>query len=98
MQILLRLDWESKVSEKVKIYLLSVKDKEFVDQTFDKLYKLGGMLKSKNAIFLYSIFCVQKKPNGKPKRRVIVNIHRQNAITQLDVYLISIEADIIFVV
>ena len=43
MQIPLKLDWEFKVSGKAKVYLLNVKDREFVDQTFDELHKLERM-------------------------------------------------------
>lgn len=43
MQILLKSDWQSKVSGKAKDYLLSMKNKKFVDQTFDKLHKLVKM-------------------------------------------------------
>lgn len=43
MQIALKSNWESIVSGKVKVYLLSVKDKELVNQTFNELHELGKM-------------------------------------------------------
>ena len=59
IQILLKSDWESKVSRKAKVYLLSVKDRKLVDQTFDKLHELRRMSWSKNATFFsYPVFYV----------------------------------------
>lgn len=91
MQILLKFNWESKVLRKAKIYLLSVKNKKLIDQTFDKFYKLKKMSQSKNAtFFLYHVFYVQKTQNRKLKKRVVIDIYKFNAIIQLNVYLISI--------
>ncbi len=39
MRISLRFDWETKISKKVKIYSLNLKDKKLVDQTFDDLHQ-----------------------------------------------------------
>ncbi len=68
MKILLKSDWESKVSGKAKVYLLSNRDRELVDETFDELHQLGRMAWSKDATpFLYPVFCVWKTQNGKKK-------------------------------
>ena len=40
--------------------------------------------------FSYPVFYVWKTQNGKLKRRVVVDIHGLNAITQSDAYLIPI--------
>lgn len=44
MKILLQLDWKSKISGKVIVYLSNNKNKKFIDRTFDELHKLGSML------------------------------------------------------
>ncbi len=68
MKIPVKSDWESKVSRKAKVYLLSNRDKEFVDETFDELHQLGQMSWSKDATpFSYPVFCVWKTQNGKLK-------------------------------
>ncbi len=59
MKILLKSDWESKVSGKAKVYPLSNRDRELVDETFDKLHQLGWMSWSKDATpFSYPVFYI----------------------------------------
>ena len=66
MKIPLKSDWESKISRKAKIYPLSNKDRELVDETFDELHQWGWMLWSKDATpFSYPVFCVWKTQSGK---------------------------------
>lgn len=61
MQILLKLAQKFKMSGKTKIYLLSVKNRKFVDQTFDELYMLKKISWSKNTTFFsYSVFLYGK--------------------------------------
>lgn len=61
MNILLKLDQESRVSGKAKIYLLSNKNKEFFDKTFDELYELGQISWKKDVTpFSYPVFYIQK--------------------------------------
>ena len=38
MKLLLRSNWELKVSGKVKVYPLDIKDREIIDKTFNKMY------------------------------------------------------------
>lgn len=38
MKIPLKRDWDSKVFEKAKVYLLNNRDKKLVDKTINKLY------------------------------------------------------------
>ena len=87
MKIPLKSDWESKISGKAKVYPLSNRDRELVDETFDKLHQLDRMSWSKDATpFSYPVFCVWKTQNGKQKRRVVVDIRGLNSITQPDAY------------
>ena len=37
IRILLRADWESKITGKLKVYPLGIKDRVIVDEVFDKL-------------------------------------------------------------
>ena len=39
MRIRLRDDWQSKVSEKSKVYPLSIEDQKIVDETFNKMHE-----------------------------------------------------------
>lgn len=87
MNILLKSDWESRISGKAKVYPLSNKDKELVDKTSDELHELGRMSWSTDATpFSYPVFCVWKTQNGKRKDRVVVDIRGLNAISQPDAY------------
>lgn len=91
MKIPLKSDWESKISGKARIYPLSIKNKEFVNQTFDKLYELSQMLCNRSTTSLsYLVFCIWKTKNRKQKRQIVVNIYGLNAIIQLDTYPIII--------
>ena len=38
MFILLKEDWQEQVKNKIKIYLLGIKDKKIIDIEFNKLY------------------------------------------------------------
>ena len=91
MKILRKSDLKSRVSGKAKIYLLSNKDKKFVDETCHELHKLDWMSWSKNAtLFSYPVFCVWKTQNEKQKRQVVIDIRGFNLITQSDAYPIPI--------
>ena len=38
MRISLKADWEDKISGKAKVYSLDAKDKQLIDDIFDKLH------------------------------------------------------------
>ena len=86
-----------------RVYFVDVKNQEFIDETFDKLHKQNKMKWSNSSIlFEYSVFVIWKIviKNGKFVRKnwVVVNIRDLNQITQIDVYSMSIQTDIIVAV
>lgn len=39
MRISLKSDWKEKIKNKVKVYSMKIKDKKFLNNTFDKFYQ-----------------------------------------------------------
>ena len=98
MRIFLKFDWKNKISNKTKIYSLNTKNRKLINETFNKFHESSKFNWTKNFIsFNYSIFCVWKIINNK-KKRVIIDIRDLNAITQSNVYFLSFQTKIIFVV
>ena len=99
MRIFLKINWENRVFDKTKIYSLNVKNKKFVDNIFDDLYRTSKMLwTNQSTFFLYSCFCIWKNVDDKRKNRVIIDIKKLNAIIKFDVYLLFLQNNIIVVV
>ena len=99
MRISLKTDWKSRIFDKVKIYSLSTRDKELIDVIFDKLHEFDKFnWIEKFTSFNYFVFCVWKNVNDEKKRRVVVDIRELNVITQSDVYSLSLQIEMIFVV
>ena len=99
MRISLKSNWKQRIFDKTKIYSLNKKNKELVDEIFDKLHESNRLnWIDEFTSFSYSVFCVWKKVNEKKKDRSIVNIRNLNAITQSNVYSLSLQFDIISVV
>ena len=99
MRIFFRTDWENKISEKTKMYFLKIKNRAFVDKTFDELHDLNRLFWiNEFTSFNYSMFCVWKNVNEERKNRVVVNIRKFNVITQSNVYFLSFQMKIISVV
>ena len=91
MRIPLVDDWQ-KTKLPTKIYPLSSKDKQVVDETFDKLHDQGRMQWSDQATpFGFPVFVVKK--DGKS--RVVVDIRGLNKITVPDAYPLPRQEDII---
>ena len=44
IKIILRNNWQLRVSGKAKIYPLGLRDKEVIDKTFDKFYEQGRLV------------------------------------------------------
>ena len=96
MRISLKSNWKQRISDKTKIYSLDKKNRELVDETFDKLHEFDRFSWTDEFIsFDYSVFCVWKKINDKRKNRSVMNIRDLNAITQSDVYFLLFQFDII---
>ena len=99
MRISLKSDWKQRIFDKTKIYSLDKKNKELVDEIFDKLHESDRFSWTDEFIFFnYFVFCVWKKVNDKKKNRSIVDIRDLNAIIQSDVYSLFLQFNIISVV
>ena len=59
MKILLKFDWEQKILDKIKMYFLNKKNRELVNETFDKLHEFEKLNWTKKfTSFNYFVFCV----------------------------------------
>jgi len=96
LQIPLNDDWrntDAKLSHKV--YPMGPKDREFIDETHDKLQRQGKMEWSKNPTpFAFPIFVVWRNVDGKRKGRVVVDIRGLNKVTMTDAYPMPLQTDI----
>ena len=99
MRILLKSNWEKCIFEKIKIYFLNTKNRELIDEIFDKLHEIDKFNWTKKFIsFNYFVFCVWKTMNNEKKKRVVINIRELNVIIQFDVYFLSLQFEIISIV
>ena len=99
MKILFKIDWKSRIFDKIKIYSLNTRNKELIDVIFDKLHEFDKLnWIEKFTSFNYFVFCVWKNINDEKKKRIIVDIRRLNVIIQFDVYSFSLQIEMIFVV
>ena len=81
MKIFLKIDWKSRIFDKVKIYSLSTRDKKLIDVIFDKLHEFDKLNWIEKFIsFNYLVFCVWKNVNDEKKRRVVIDIRKLNVI------------------
>lgn len=97
MKFSLRDNWQDRISDKVKVYLLDLKDKEVVNKTFDELYQQERLKWTRQLIsFRYSVFVVWKtNRDDERKERVVVNIRDLNELLLSDAYSISLQVDVI---
>ena len=62
MRISLRFDWQNRIFEKIKVYSLNIRNRDLIDQIFDKLHEQNRMSWTKFfTFFSYFAFCVWKK-------------------------------------
>ena len=96
MKISLKIDWKERISKKTKMYFLKAKNRAFVDKTFDELHDFDRLFWiNESTSFNYSMFCVWKNVVDERKNRVVVDIRDFNAITQSNVYSLSLQMKII---
>ena len=84
------------VSKFNKMYLVKVKNRNFIDVIFDKLHqqnKLHWTIQSTS--FNYSVFVVWRDTLTNQKRRVIINIRDLNDIIKSDNYSLFLQSNII---
>ena len=91
---------ETKISQ-VKIYSIKSKNKQLIDEVFDKLHAQRRMKYSKYSIsHEYSIFVtwrtiLKSEQESVRKKRVVVDIRELNKIIETDNYFMSLQSDII---
>lgn len=97
MTVQLRDDWQDKLSTKVKVYPLGIKDRAVVDKVFDELHKQGRLEWTKNATpFSFPVFVVWRSvPDGERKGRPVVDIRGLNDLVVPDAYAVPLQSDII---
>lgn len=90
-------DWESREGVKLahKVYPMGSKDREFIDQTHDKLQQQGRLeFASEPTPFAFPVFVVWRNVNGEQKGRVVVDIRGLNKVTTKDAYPMPLQSDI----
>jgi hypothetical protein len=91
MRISLKFDWETRISEKIKIYSLRLKKKKLMNQIFDNLQTKSRLKFTIEFIsFNYLVFVVWKTVNEKKKNRVVVDIKDLNFIVLSNAYFLSL--------
>ena len=99
MRISLKSNWENKIKDKVKIYLMSTKDRKLFDDTFDKLHEQKKLSWTKQSTsFSFSCFVVWRDFVENKKDRVVIDIRSLNAMIQSDAYFVSLQSDILMIV
>ena len=83
------------VPKPARPYPVSQKDKEVIDETFDKLHAQGKITWSNQPTpFSYPVFIVWRDtPTGR-KGRAVIDIRALNKITESDTYPIPLQSDI----
>ena len=79
-----------------RVYPVNTHDKQMIDETFDKLYnqkRIKWIVT--NISFIFSCFVVRKNIVDDPKNRVIIDIKTLNKIIILNIYLVSIQSEIL---
>ena len=84
------------VSKLNKMYSLEVKNRSFIDATFDKLHQQSKLHWTVQSIsFSYSTFVVWRDILTNQKRRVVIDIRDLNDIIESDSYSLSLQSNII---
>lgn len=93
MPIPLKSDATAKPS---RVYPVSQKDKDVIDETFNKMHDQGKMeWSSQPTPYSYPVFVVWRQmPDGSRKGRVVVDIRGLNKVTESDSYPLPLQSDI----
>lgn len=87
---------ESYKPGQARVYPVGARDKEIIDEKFNKLHKQGRMEWTTTAIpFPFPCFVVWRDGNEGPKGRVVVGIRALNKITMPDAYPVPPQAEIL---
>ena len=96
MKISLIDDWQSKITEKFKIYSLRTEKRKIVDKIFDELHRQRRLKWTTDSIlFFYFVFIAWKTSNDVRKSRAVVDIKKLNKLIVSDFYSLSLQSDII---
>ena len=96
MRIFLKIDWEKSVKDKIKIYLLRIKNKVVLDEIFDDFQSKDKLLWTANATsFSFLCFVIWRDSSKVRKNRVMIDVRELNAITQSDAYFVFLQSNII---
>ena len=100
IKISLKIDWEFKVFDKIKIYFLKIRNHRLINETFNEFHESSKLFWTMNSIsFNYLVFCVWKKIFfDERKNQVVVDIRDFNVITQSNVYSILLQIDVILAI
>lgn len=83
-------------SKPARVYPVGQKDREVIDETFDKLHKQGKMTWSNQPTkYSYPCFVVWRDTPAGRKGRVVVDIRGLNKITESDSYPMPLQSDVI---
>ena len=78
-----------------RVYPVNQRDKQLIDETFDKLHQQGKMTwSSQPTPFSYPCFVVWREVNGIRKGRVVIDIRSLNRITENDSYPLPLQSDV----
>ena len=99
MKLSLKSNWEFKIKKKVKIYSLEQRDRDAVDNIFDKLHTQDRLTWiNQKTSFSFSIFVIWRDSSSNKKARIVVDIRDLNAVFQLNAYSLSLQSDVIQIV
>lgn len=98
MKVPLKPGWEVIVSTiKPRVYPLGNKNWQVVDETFDKMHRLGRLkFTTEHPPFSFPVFVVWKPDaEGKRKDRAVVDIQKLNEMVLPDSYFLPLQSEII---
>ena len=79
-----------------RAYPVSQKDKQLIDETFDKLHAQGKMSWTEQPTpFSFPVFVVWRMVNGEKKGRVVVDIRALNQLTVNDTHPLPLQSEVI---
>ena len=96
MKISLIDDWQSKITEKSKVYSLKTEKRKIVDNIFDELHRQRRLKwTTDSTFFFYLVFIAWKTSNDVRKNRAVVDIKKLNKLIISNFYSLSLQSDII---
>ena len=99
MRLSLKSDWKFKIKRKVKIYSLEQRDRNAVDNIFDKLHTQNRLTWiNQETSFSFSVFVIWRDFSSNKKARIVVDIRGLNAVFQSNAYSLSLQSDVIQIV